>query len=214
MDLKMIVYILVMLILFILLLFKFYFRIRVGHRYKADKVVQRELTDKKTFLYKFGKFVDPITSKYIDRYTIIQSGRQKSCIVQYDTSKKNIKYYIYVYKKNIKIIEVLEIVERNCSSVSSEILLPKKCSKINIKVVEVDGQVVNKRLRKNSIIRIMFYSVFSTSFVFLAVYGIFSQVSNLMDTSNSFFITIGVTGVYFLFLFTYLIGRRGREVES
>lgn len=214
---QMIIYIAIMVILFIFLLLKFLLKIRKRHSFKCDKIVQRENDDKKTLLYRFGNFVDPITCKYINRYTLIQSGRQRSCIVSYDKPMKSIKYYVYAYKKSSKLIDILEIVERNTNDISNEIYLPKKCRKVNIKVVEIDGQIVRKPLRKNSFISIMLYSLFSGAFVLLSIFGILEIAPSNMVTieqglQNNISIMLGVG--YFLVVFIFLCSRRGREVES
>lgn len=209
-----IVYAAIMLILALFLLLKSFLSINVPHNFKLDKKIQNEKDkNQDTILFKLSKFVDPITATYIKRYTIVNEGRKRSCVVLYDEPQTQIKYYIYVYNRYSKLIDVLEIEERNAKEVSRSIKLSKKCRKINIKVVEVENNVVSKPLKRVNVIKLIFYSCLSCAFISM---GIFAGMYYLFDETFSFNITtsIALGFTFSVLLLINLLNKNGSEVEN
>lgn len=212
---EMIIFCILIIIFAVILLLKLFFKIRVRHSFKQDKVIQKEIDEyQNTILYKISSFASPVTAKYISRYTFVTRDKQKSLVVAYSEPMKMIKYNVYVYTLGSKIIEVLEIEERNCSEISRDIMLPKKCRKVNIEVVEIDNEIVNKPLKKVSTVSLFIYSLFTYAFVSMCLYGLVYITFSSEVASGNILEILSLGLIYFLSMFIYLFKKNRRDVDA
>ncbi|MFI3251621.1 MAG: hypothetical protein R3Y60_00635 [bacterium] len=211
---EMIIYIITLVIIVICLMLGFHFKIRPKHTLKQDKIIQKERDEHQdTLLYKTGKFVDPITAKYILRYTINKESKTNCCVVAYNEPLSMIRYYVYQYSKTNKLIEILEIEERNTKEISRDILLKRNVKKINIKVVAVNDEIVGKPLKKVSIIKLINYSIITCAFISMSLYGGLFLLTNTVNHSTRLSTSLGLAVAYTFFLFIHLCKRNRREEE-
>ncbi len=215
MDIYMIVYSSIILILAIIMLLKVFFKIKVKHPFKLDKIIQREKDEyQNTLLYKIGNFADPITAKYISRYTIVNQNKQKSLIVKYNEELSMIKYNIYLYTSASKLLEVLEVEERNFNVVSREIMLTKNCKKINIVVVEVNNEVVNTKLKNVSKFVLFIYSLISSAFVGMSLFGLMYLVIDNQIAKDNILLVCSISLIYFIISLIRLIKKNGKDDDA
>ncbi len=195
----------------ILIMFKFYFKITIKHKYQKDKLIQKENDgNKESLLYKLGNLVDPVTKKYINRYSLIKEGKQRSCVVLYDDPKDMIKYNVYVYNKKFKLIDVLEVKECNSNKVSNHIALKKNAREVNVKVIQVDDITVNRPLHKVSFIKLFLYSIFTFSFIF---FSLFILMNLLFDCTREFCVSTSLcfSVIYSFCVLVFLIRKNRME---
>lgn len=212
---EMIIYICLLVVIAIALLLKLFFKIKVYHSFKLDKVIQKETDEyQTTLLYKVGKFADPITETYISRYTIVTQNKQKSLVVKYNEPLKMIRYNVYLYGASSKLIEVLEVEERNTNEISRDIMLSKKCKKINIEVVAINDELVNRQLNKVSLVKIFTYSALSFAFVSLSLFGLIYIVIGTEAANDHLLEIISAGLIYFVLLFINLIKKNGKDVDA
>lgn len=212
---EMIVFISIICILGILLLLRMFFKVKVKHPFKLDKVIQKETDEyQNTIMYKVGRFADPVTASYISRYTVVNQGKQRSLIVQYNEPQKMIKYNVYVYSSATKLLEVLEVEERNSTDISRDIMLPRKAKKINIEVVSLNDESVNKGIKKVSFLKLFAYSLLSGTFVSMSLYGLIYLIISSTTASGNLLAIISFGIVYFVISLIRLTTKNGKDVDA
>ena len=105
------------------------------------------------------------TAKYIKRYAIRKSKYDKAIICNYTKPFKYISYYVVCYTKNKKVINVLEVVEKNTNQSSKIINLNSNTDSVNIYIkkaenIELNTNVVST-ISISNIKRFSFISAFT-----------------------------------------------------
>ncbi len=208
------IFIAILVILFILLNLQLFLKIRVPHSFKYDKVIQKERDRKQqTTLYKISNFADPITASYIRRYTIVRDGGPKYCVIKYKEPLKMIRYNIFMYNGGGKLLEVLEIEERNTSNVSRDIKIKNNCKNINIKVIAIDNQKVNKQLKNVSFFKLLLYTMITFIFTTMTIYLGLSFVIGESDKEFNLTTSVGLALLYSVILLLHLMKKNRLREE-
>ena len=112
------------------------------------------------------------TAKYIKRYALRKSRYDKAIICNYTKPFKYISYYVVCYSKKKKVLNVLEVVEKNTNNSSKVINLNSATDKVNIYIkkaedVELNTNVI-RTISVSNIKRFAFISSFTVlSFLFI-----------------------------------------------
>ena len=112
------------------------------------------------------------TAKWIKRYAIRKSKYDKAIICNYTKPFKYISYYIVCYNKRKKVINVLEVVEKNTNQSSKIINLNSNTDTVNIYIKKADDLELNTNvistISVSNIKRFSFISAFALfSFLFI-----------------------------------------------
>ena len=83
------------------------------------------------------------TAKYIKRYALRRSKYDKAIICNYAQPFKYISFYIVCYNKRRKVVNVLQIVEKNTNTSSKIINLDSNTDKVNIYIKKVEDVELN-----------------------------------------------------------------------
>lgn len=112
------------------------------------------------------------TAKYIKRYALRKSKYDKALICNYTKAFKYISFFVISYDKKQRVINVLEIVEKNTNQSSKIINLNSATDKVNIYVkkaedVELNTNVIST-ISISNIKKFAFISAFTLfSFLFM-----------------------------------------------
>lgn len=208
------IYIAIMVILFLLLNLKVFLKIRVPHSFKYDKVIQKEKDrHQQTLLYKVSNFADPTTAAYITRYTIVRDGGPKYCVIKYKEPLKMIRYNIFMYNGGGKLLDVLEIEERNSFKISRDIKLKNNCKHINVKVVAIDDKNVNKSLKNVSFFKLFFYSLINFAFVSMSIFLGLYMLIGIEEKDFNLTTSIGLGLLYSIILLLHLMKKNRLREE-
>ena len=83
------------------------------------------------------------TAKYIKRYALRKSRYDKAIICNYTKPFKYISYYVVCYNKKKKVLNVLEVVEKNTNNSSKIINLNSATDKVNIYIKKAEDLELN-----------------------------------------------------------------------
>lgn len=188
---------------------------------------------RKDELYKSTKSKDSINSiystcgqtrKYIKRYALTKTNQDRFLVCNYNEDFESISYYIMVYDKKGKVLEVLEVNDTNTSNTSRVLGLHRKCSDVNIYIRSVDNVDINSQIIKPlTKFKINIYSIFSSFAVFLFLFSFRHLIIEIIGTFyakeylNSYFNYIAIAVCFLItllyFVFT-IIKLRRRNVKN
>lgn len=117
------------------------------HVYQADELFKMEKNDlraAKNYIYATSDH----TRKFIKKYAICKSGRDKYIVCNYTEPYHFITFYVIGYNRRKKVTEVLEIHDFDTALSSKVICLNKKTKTVNIVIGKVDGTVINSNVIK------------------------------------------------------------------
>ena len=83
---------------------------------------------------------------YVDKYILKEVGKHKTLICDYVKNYQFIAYYLLLFNKKGNIIKIMEVSEYNTTFCSKAIKLPRRCTKINVVVKNVDDKDLNINL--------------------------------------------------------------------
>lgn len=111
------------------------------------------------------------TKKYIKRYVIRKSVYENSFICNFNESYKSITYYIVCYLTKKRVLEVIEVTEKNTNNSSKIIALSRACKYVNIVIKNVDGVELNTNVIKPlPLKKIKLFSLFSGLAIMSSLY--------------------------------------------
>lgn len=126
------------------------------------------------------------TKKYIEKYIFRKSAYEKSVVVNYNKKYDSISYFIKVFNRRKKVIDLIEINDTDTSLVSKIIYLQKEAKYINIIVKEVNGNPINHtELMPVAVKNIRFFAFFK-SLIFFCVLFIIRHVGAMLYLKERF----------------------------
>ena len=117
------------------------------HVFQEDELFKKEkneLRAAKNYIYA----TSDNTRKYIKKYAICKSGRDKYVVCNYTEQFHFITFYVIGYTRRKRVVEVLEIHDFDTALSSKVICLNKRTKMVNIVVGKVDGTVINSNVIK------------------------------------------------------------------
>lgn len=138
------------------------FRFRKNYYYKAFVQDDNFKTDKVGGTKNKYYLVVSDTKKYIKRYVIRKSVYENSFICNFNAPYKSITYFLVCYGLGKKVLEVIQVTEKNTNNSSKIIALSRACRNVNIIIRDVDGLELNtKAIKPLPIRKIKLFSLFS-----------------------------------------------------
>lgn len=150
---------------------KKYNKIVYLHQFKEDDISKEDFKSNSLTGHNTVFFTQKNNVAYIKKYVISKSPACTLLICNYARKFKSISYYVLVYNRNKKLIDVLKVHEKDTSTTSKIVGINPKCRYINIVLGSCDDVTINSQLiRAMSKRTIRFSSFLTASCVFLVLF--------------------------------------------
>ena len=166
---------------------------------------------------------DMETAKCIKRYAIRKSKYDKAIICNYTKPFKFISFFVVCYNKKRKVVNVLEIVEKNTNQSSKIINLSSNTDSVNIYIkkaedVELNTNVIST-ISVSNIKRFSFVSAFTLfSFLFmirhLAIECLRDKALVYMESLWSYISILAIFAISILYFFIMLFFMKRRNSKN
>ncbi|MCR5461759.1 MAG: hypothetical protein K6E87_01700 [bacterium] len=166
---------------------------------------------------------DMETAKYIKRYAIRKSKYDKAIICNYTKPFKYISFFVVCYNKKKKVVNVLEIVEKNTNQSSKIINLSSNTDSVNIYIkkaedVELNTNVIST-ISVSNIKRFSFVSAFTLfSFLFmirhLAIECLRDKALVYMESLWNYISILAIFAISILYFFIMLFFMKRRNSKN
>lgn len=166
---------------------------------------------------------DMETAKYIKRYAIRKSKYDKAIICNYTKPFKYISFFVVCYNKKKKVVNVLEIIEKNTNQSSKIINLSSNTDSVNIYIkkaedVELNTNVIST-ISVSNIKRFSFVSAFTLfSFLFmirhLAIECLRDKALVYMESLWNYISILAIFAISILYFFIMLFFMKRRNSKN
>lgn len=122
-------------------------KIEYYHAYVADECLENVTNSSlpgEVKIYASSK----LNATYLKKYIVNKDGSDKILICNYTKPFRVIEYFVFVYNKNHKLKDVLQVKERETTTTSRVIGLPANAYDVNIVIKQVDGIALNSEIIK------------------------------------------------------------------
>lgn len=158
---------LILVLVIVFLILRKFTRYNLFHNFALDDLLLTKEADSlpgKNLVFATSKSLSP----YVKKYVLSKNGNERLLILNYSKPIKEIAYYVLCYSAKNKLIDVIEVNEKDTTTTSKIIGLTSNIENVNIVLKSVDKVVINSQIVKPMTRRSIRLYSFLVSFVVFA----------------------------------------------